>query len=484
MRFSTPLLSALLLIGVWLPAAHAGTREYAVEVSAVVQDSPPRIDLSWPADPTAPEIFIYRRTEGDSSWSAPIAHLDGSATSFTDSDVICGRGYEYAFRKTLGFFSDTIQVPNGSDLTFAIYDAWHDGMCCYHGLGAYEVAGCGVVYAAGGSFGAEEITAFTLGSPEEPCNELIVNVTLDVYGQETTWRLSEEASGAVLAEGGPYAPPHFGHLFAGIKYPAIENRGTILLLVEESLSAPLADRLQRLEMDLIADGYQVRRRTVNRNDEVPAVKALILAERAGDPSMETLFLLGRIPVPYSGNIMEHSDHCGAWPADTYYGELDGTWTDLSVNNTTASRPENHNIPGDGKFDQTFLPSDMDLQVGRVDLANMSVFAEDEQALIARYLDKNHAFRAGQQTTIRRGLIDDNVGELYGLAPAATGWRYFTGLFGAGAVSEGDFFPTLESESYLWCYGCGAGSYTSCAGVGTSYDFATRPVTSVFTSLYG
>jgi hypothetical protein len=43
-------------------------------------------------------------------------------------------------------------------------------------------------------------------------------------------------------------------------------------------------------------------------------------------------------------------------ADVYYADLDGTWTDASVNNTSASSPRNHNVRGDGKFDQSKVPS--------------------------------------------------------------------------------------------------------------------------------
>ena len=60
-------------------------------------------------------------------------------------------------------------------------------------------------------------------------------------------------------------------------------------------------------------------------------------------------LLGHVPVPYSGSINPDGppDHFGAWATDAYYAELNGAWTDTSVNTTVASRAENRNIPGDG-----------------------------------------------------------------------------------------------------------------------------------------
>ena len=473
------LVLALLILGA--PALADPVRSYAVEVSARVQASPPRIDFTWTIDLDASEYYVFRKLEPDSVWGPPIAHLDGTATSFADEDVAVGAAYEYSFQKTLGFHAVTVSVAGGTAVTFTIYDQWGDGMCCMHGLGSYEVTGCGTTYASGGAFGSSESTAFTTGA----CDELIVAITLDVWGAETSWVLTEDATGATLAQGGPYASPHFGHIFAGIEVPPIEEGGTVLLLIEESLAAPVAYELGRLERDLICEGYRVRRHLVASDDEVPAVKDLILNESAADPDLQTIFLLGHVPVPYSGNERGvHSDHQGAWPADVYYAELDGVWTDSVVYNTSASRPENHNVPGDGKFDQTFPPSDVDLQIGRVDLSRMPAFPEDEAALMRRYLDKNHTFRSGAVTIAPRGLVEDNVGEAGGLAFAAFGWRSFATMFGADSVFAGDYFPDLEHASYLWAYGCGPSGYTNCGGVGSTYDFANRNVFCVFTILYG
>jgi hypothetical protein len=218
---------------------------------------------------------------------------------------------------------------------------------------------------------------------------------------------------------------------------------------------------------------------------VPDVKAMIVDACLADPAIETLLLLGHVPVPYSGNVQSaHADHRGAWPADLYYAELDGIWTDEIVTNTTASRPANHNVPGDGKFDQTFLPSDVDLQIGRIDLSLMPAFGGTEVEITRYHLDKNHAYRRCSFVPWPRGLIDDNVGEALGLAFAACGWRNFTAMFGPEGVLERDYFTTLTQDTYLWAYGCGGGSYISCAGVGTTYDFANRSVHTVFTPLYG
>ena len=466
-------------------ASTGGTRDYAVEVSATVEESPPHIDFSWVADPTAVEYRILRKQVGDTAWTGPVAVLEGSATSWTDTDVSVGEAYEYAFRKSRGVITDSVAVASGTALTFTIHDSWGDGICCDMGLGSYEVSACGVICASGGSFGSYKSTSFTVGTPEDPCDEVVVLIVLDIFGEETTWELTEDATGDTLASGGPYSAPRFGHMLAGIRYLPPEDWGTVLLLVDGPVADSLSYELGRLEIDMIKDGYRVRRRVVPDGTPVPAVKDLIVAECQGDPSVTALLILGNIEVPYSGNVQgAHANHRGAWPADLYYGELNGAWTDSIVNNTTATRVENHNVPGDGKFDQTFLPSDVDLEVGRVDLSRLPAFAESEVGLLRRYLDKNHAFRSGEVAMPRRGIIRDAVGVGSGTAYACTGWRNFTAMFGSPGVHTDYWFPALEESSYLCAYGCGGGTYTSCSTVATTTDFATRNVNAVFTMLMG
>ncbi len=481
MKRSLNLFFAVLLIaGVAIPL-QASPRDYSVEISVSIQETPPQIDFTWPGDPDAAQYRVFRKGIGDVTWGDAIAIIDGDATTYSDSNVSVGEAYEYSFRKTEGIISSTFQFIPGSDITFTIYDSWSDGICCQHGLGAYTVETDGSAVAEGGHFGASESTSFTVGTG----GEVIVSLILDAFPPETTWTISDNITAAILAEGGPYASAEFGHIFAGIRYPAIEDRGRVLLLVTENVLTNSASHVERLEHDMIADGYRIRRQVVSSGDSVPDVKNLIVSACGADSDIETLLILGSVPVPYSGNLLGvHSNHQGAWPADLYYGDLDGIWTDDTVTNTSSLWPENHNVPGDGKFDQTFLPSDVELQVGRIDLSEMPAFSVSETELIRRYLDKNHGYRWAEISPERRGLIDDNVGDADGLAFAAFGWRNFTPMFGQGTVHEYDYFGTLETESYLWSYGCGGGSNTSCAGVGTTADFVNRNVKTVFTSLYG
>ena len=133
------LVAASICLFAALPAGSA-TWDYAVKVSATVEESPPRIDFSWAADTTADEYRIYRKAAGDTAWTGPLDVLGGSAVSWTDTDVDIGDAYEYAFRKAGGPMLDTVLVASGTAVTFTIHDLWGDGICCAVGHGSYSVS--------------------------------------------------------------------------------------------------------------------------------------------------------------------------------------------------------------------------------------------------------------------------------------------------------------------------------------------------------
>jgi hypothetical protein len=336
----------------------------------------------------------------------------------------------------------------------------------------------------------------------------------------TTWGMLTGSNGNAstyidtsVANGGAYeyaiaksAPGYsgYGFIYSGIQVPLTESRGKLILLVDNTYAAELAMELARLEQDLAGDGWTVLRHNISRMAVAPAdnttnvwparanelasTKALVVADYLADPSnVKAVFLFGHVPVPYSGDYAPdgHSDHQGAWPADLYYADMHGLWTDSAPQSTHSSDPRNWNFPGDGKFDQTAKPSDVDLEVGRVDMANLPSFALSEQELLRQYLNKDHNFRHTLYTARRRGLVDDNFGLLAGEVPAVTGWRNFAPFFGATNIfASPDWFRTLAAESYLWGYGCGSGTFTSAAGVGSTTDFANNNPQVVFTMLYG
>lgn len=455
---------------------------YTVQINTVVTENPPAIHFFWEEDTNAESYQIYKRQTNSTDWGLPIASLEGYVTSFTDPDVAPGEAFEYGFFKTPSWITDTVQVAPGTSLTFTINDSWGDGIYCNIGFGYYQVSVNDSLIASGGDFSFTESTSFSIPGHYPPNTMATVKIYFDNLPDETTWTLTNENTGEELLSGGPYDTHKFTYVLAGIEKPFIEHRGSIMLVVDKAIVPELSNELKRFKFDLIGDGWKVKRIDIDKENSVSNIKTQIINECINDTSIISLLLVGHIPVPYSGEIAMdgHPDHTGAWPADTYYGDLDGEWTDNYANNTSATRPENHNIPSDGKFDQSFLPSDVDLQVGRVDLFDLSAFFESETDLLKRYFDKNHNFRHGLINAERRGLIDENLSQ----SRHAVGWRNFASLLGASNTSAQQYLPALENESYLWSFGCGGSGYTACGGVASTNDFATKEINTVFTMLFG
>lgn len=316
-----------------------------------------------------------------------------------------------------------------------------------------------------------------------------------VSGATLTWTDSTVVVGtayeyAVIKSAGSYSGSGFAT--AGIEVAAIEDRGRLILIVDNTHTTALAGELTRLQRDLEGDGWTVLRHDVAPGDTVVSVRNTILADYNASPATtRAVFLFGHVPVPYSGNFNPdaHPDHQGAWPADVFYGELNGSWTDTSINTATnptpPSRTQNQNVPGDGKYDQSTIPGTVELQVGRVDFANMPAFAVSEQELLRAYLNKHHDFRHKVWSPQMRAVVDDNFGVLGGVETfAAGGWRGFAPMFGPANVNAGDFITDTTAGSYMWAYGCGGGSYTSAGGIGNTSSFAASSIQVAFTSLFG
>jgi hypothetical protein len=277
-----------------------------------------------------------------------------------------------------------------------------------------------------------------------------------------------------------------GCILAGIDAPAIHNRGAIILVVDTLFRDSCATEIKQLMQDLNADGWSVIRLNFNRTTPDTIIKKTILQYYSTTPNVASVLLLGHVAVPYSGQLYPdgHTDHIGAWPADVFYGDMDGTWTDFSVNDISASRAANRNIPGDGKWDQSAIPSALELQVGRIDFANMPLFAKSEVTMMKNYLYKAHKYKMDSIYVSRKGLVDDNFGAFSGEAFAANAWRNFPQLIGRQNIKAVDFMTTLNDSAYQWAYGTGGGSYTSASGIGNTTDFTTKKQKGIFTMLFG
>lgn len=295
-----------------------------------------------------------------------------------------------------------------------------------------------------------------------------------------------------------------GLIQSGISAKANHFRGRLALLVDSRFKQSLNNSINQFQKDLTGAGWRVHTNYIDTSENVEKVKDTIqqLHEEYPD-QLNTVFLMGSVPVPYSGNFGSqtmfpapdgHGNHGGAWPADMFYGELDGVWTDQYANNTSSNRSENHNISGDGKFDQSFLQqgnfpnqqvnSKVDLRVGRLDFSNLPAFDTSEEALFKRYFKKNHAFRHGETNITNRGIIENNFNRSEDFEQ--NGYRNFAPLLGRKNLDKADFKNGLVNESALWSYGAGAGSYKSASGILTSDDFASDTLSfqGVFSMIFG
>jgi hypothetical protein len=283
----------------------------------------------------------------------------------------------------------------------------------------------------------------------------------------------------------------WGILYAGLETPLVDYRGRVVLLVDRTHSEALATEISRLQDDLVGDGWQVLRHDVSPDDPVPAVKAMIVKDYQADPkNTQAVFLLGHIPVPYSGDITIHHKgmYDGAWPADVYYGSIAGQWTDTEVNDTKGGEKSHHNVPGDGKFDQSRPTAPEELMVGRVDAwgltrgekPKMHCYPIEEKELLRRYLDKDHRWRHAEVKAQSRamfyngfpGLVRDYLADAY---------RTFNACMGAENITVGPWLPTLapgqQRQPYLWAWGLG--------GSGNIHvNYANANVAAVFTEVRG
>jgi hypothetical protein len=313
--------------------------DHVVQVTAVVQELPAKITLSWQLPTTAVTYHtVYRKTKTETSWGNPIALLGGTATGYEDINVTIGYAYEYK-----------IETDNG-----------------------------------------------------------------------------------------------YGYVFSGISVPAVENRGKVILIVDNTYSTSLSTELNTLNDDLIGDGWTVLRHDVSRSDTIQSIKSIIQADYNSDPTnVKSVFLLGHVPICKSGYFGPDGHGSRAWAADSYYGDMDGLWTDSN---------------SDGVMDQSYIPSNVELQVGRVDMLNLTAFApRTDTDLIRDYLNKEHNYRTAQKKVAVRSFVFDAFLELSGEAPSQNGLRT---LPLTGSVSSGDWHYELRLNDYIWVNANGGGSYTT------------------------
>jgi hypothetical protein len=277
-----------------------------------------------------------------------------------------------------------------------------------------------------------------------------------------------------------------GYIYAGLESALTENRGKLILIIENTYVSLLSNELARLETDLVGDGWQVIRHDVSSTDAPANIRNQIAADYNSDPgNVQAVFLFGHVPVYRSGNLDYDGHGARPMPADAYYGDVDGNW---------QSAP-------------SFIPSNVELMVGRVDFANMPgnnapAPWPSEPELLRNYLNKDHAWRHRLMTAPRRALMGNRAGDFAGEAFAASGYRGFEPFVGPNNIVEANvadnapaserWISQLGASRFLWAYGCGGGDFTSISQLGThgiyndvwSTDIMAQNASAAFVMLYG
>ncbi len=278
----------------------------------------------------------------------------------------------------------------------------------------------------------------------------------------------------------------YGYIYTGIAVPLIENRGTLILIIADTAWSNLSNELLRLEEDQIGDGWQIVHHVISSTSSPEEVKTLITTDYLAAPANVTAVLLfGEVPVFRCGNLNVDGHGSRAMPADAFYGDMDGYWYDSP----------------------SYLPSDVELMVGRVDLSNMpgqnaATPWPSEIELLRNYLNKDHRWRHKMINVPSRAIVANRFDSDFGEAFSASGWRNFEPLVGPGNIVEANvqdnapvgqrWITLVASNSFLWSDGCGAGSYTTIGSLGTrgmyhdvwSVDIVGRDTRFIFGSFWG
>jgi len=126
-----------------------------------------------------------------------------------------------------------------------------------------------------------------------------------------------------------------GYIYAGNKLVEKLKYDGLILLVDSNYKIPVATQINQLVIDLTAEGYQLSVIYAGRNQTPPTVKKLIQATyNSMGKKVKTLFILGHVPVPYSGyfstdgqapppdgHLEGSGNHTGAWPSDVFYADM-------------------------------------------------------------------------------------------------------------------------------------------------------------------
>ena len=254
-----------------------------------------------------------------------------------------------------------------------------------------------------------------------------------------------------------------GYWVTGRNLVAEETRGVAIVVVDETLVGDLVSRIDRFMLDLVGDGWKVVRLDAPRGDlkdpeanlkAARKLKARIKRQYYSDPSAShALILVGHVPVVKSGRANPDGHKPRPLETDLFYADTNGIWSDNSQ----------------GVLLHNAIPSDhIEMQVGRIDFANLDESHGNEVALLERYFDKNHDWRHG-----RLGDLREAYGKSDHLFVETAALR---NIVGPEAFETGGHHDTGTRQPWLFGVDFGSWKYS---------DYAqTAPIKAVFSINFG
>ena len=251
-----------------------------------------------------------------------------------------------------------------------------------------------------------------------------------------------------------------------------EETKSLLILIDRTKYKDIENNLLKYINITTKQGWNIVVKKVDRVESYSPKaiinnKLLINQVYESVNNLRAVLILGRVAVPYSGNVAPdgHGDkdsrpHKGAYPTDSYYADIDyNDWTDSVEVNDKSMFPRQHNMINDGKWDQSFIPGKVELAVGRVDFFNLPGFEESESELLNRYLEKVIAYKSGQVEPVNKAILYDGFVE-YRRGYAADGLNNMTALYGKENVLEMPVRDELYQNRYDMIYAGAPGDFNN------------------------
>lgn len=289
----------------------------------------------------------------------------------------------------------------------------------------------------------------------------------------------------------------YGYIASGVDLASDTPRGKIILVVDNTFQTSLANQIQTLVNDLNADKWVVLPiQYVSRDATPTSVRTLIKNLYDANTNVKAVYLLGHVPVASLGNVNPDGHASRGMSSDGLYAEMNSTWNTVSggCSGYTWNPQQAAGIdtpPTTHRFCHGSLPSDAELQVGRVDGYKVTAFGGTETTFLSNYLTKAHNFKTRQFVPLDKAIIRDFFAA-NGWNSAKHVWGTFPSVVGANNVTSNNAeFPHLDAlvnnQSHMFVFGnyYGANAEGSINDVvGSTAAAAASSWDAVFNMAYG